>query len=66
MEKSIAKRIKELADQMEQLSIDVAHLKQTADLSNISVIQELSDELFCVQSKMRYEYYYLAQGIWED
>ena len=46
MEKSIAKRIKELADQMEQLSIDVAHLKQTADPSNISVIQELSDELF--------------------
>ena len=66
MEKSIVKRIKELADQMEQLSIDVAHLKQTADPSNISVIQELSDELFCVQSKMRYEYYYLAQGIWED
>lgn len=66
MEKSIAKRIKEVADQMEQLSIDVAHLKQTVDPSNISVIQELSDELFYIQSKMRYEYYYLAQGIWED
>lgn len=66
MEKSIAQRMKELADQMEQLSIDVARLKQTVDLSEINIVQELSDELFYIQSKMRYEYYYLAQGIWED
>ena len=61
MEKSIAQRIKELADQMEQLSIDVARMKATADPDDI---QELSDELFHDQSKMHYEYYSLAQAIW--
>lgn len=66
MKKSIAQRIKELADQIEQLSIDVARMKQSADPDAINDIQELSDELFHVQSKMHYEYYYLAQGIWED
>ena len=66
MEKSIAQRIKELADQMEQLSIDVARMKETADPDDINDIQELSDELFQAQSKMHYEYYSLAQIIWGD
>lgn len=66
MEKSIAQRIKELADQMEQLSIDVARMKETADPDDVNDIQELSDELFHDQSKMHYEYYSLAQIIWGD
>lgn len=66
MKKSIAQRIKELADQMEQLSIDVACMKQTANPDDINDIQNLSDELFHDQSKMYYEYYSLAQAIWGD
>ena len=52
MEKSIAQRIKELADQMEQLAIDIACMKETADPDDINDIQDLSDELFHDQSKM--------------
>lgn len=66
MEKSIAQRIKELADQIEQLSIDMARMKETADPDDVNDIQELSDELFHDQSKMRHGYYYLAQAIWGD
>ena len=66
MEKSIAQRIKELADQIEQLSIDVARMKETADPDDVNDIQELSDELFHDQSKMHQGYYYLAQAIWGD
>lgn len=66
MKKSIAQRIKELADQIEQLSIDVACMKQTANPDDINDIQNLSDELFHDQSKMYYEYYSLAQAIWGD
>lgn len=66
MEKSIAQRIKELADQIEQLAIDVACMKETADPDDVNDIQDLSDELFHDQSKMHYGYYYLAQAIWGD
>lgn len=66
MEKSITQRIKELADQMEQLSIDIARMKQIADPEDINDIQELSDELFHDSSKMHYEYYFWAQAIWGD
>ena len=66
MEKSIAQRIEELADQMEQLSIDIARMKETADPDDVNDIQELSDELFHDQSKMHCGYYYLAQAIWGD
>ena len=66
MEKSIAQRIKELADQIEQLSIDVTRMKETADSDDVNDIQELSDELFHDQSKMHHGYYYLAQAIWGD
>lgn len=66
MEKSIAQRIKEVADQLEQLAIDVARMKQVANSDDVNDIQWLSDELFHDQSKMHYKYYYLAQSIWGD
>lgn len=66
MKKSIAQRIKEVADQVEQLSIDVARMKQFADSDDVNDIQWLSDKLFHDQSKMHYEYYCLAQAIWGD
>lgn len=67
MEKDIATRLRELAKQIEQLSADVAKMKQTVtDPDDINDIQELSDNLFSIQSKMNYEYYSLAQAICGD
>ena len=66
MEKSITQRIEELADQIKQLSIDMARMKETADPNDVNDIQELSDTLFHIQSKMHCEYYSLAQDIWGD
>lgn len=67
MEKNITERIKELANQVLQLSIDVACMKkQTTNSEDADDIQKMSDELFHIQSEMRYEYYPLAQDIWGD
>lgn len=66
MKKSIAQRIKEVADQVEQLSIDIARMKQFADSDEVNDIQWLSEKLFHDQSKMHSGYYYLAQAIWGD
>lgn len=66
MNNNIPERIKELAKQIEQLSIDVAVMKQyTNNEDDKKVIQELSDDLFHIQSKMSYEYYYLAEALFE-
>lgn len=66
MNNNIPKRIKELAKQIEQLSIDVAMMKQyTNDEDDKKDIQELSDGLFHIQSKMFYEYYALAEVLFE-
>ena len=67
MEKGIAQKIKELADQMEQLSIDVARRKQgVINQDDLEDIQELSDRLFAKQSELRYDDYFLARGLWEE
>ena len=67
MEKGIAQKIKKLADQMEQLSIDVARRKQgVINQDDLEDIQELSDRLFAKQSELRYDDYFLAKGLWEE
>lgn len=66
MNNNIPKRIKELAKQIELLSVDVAVMKQyTNDEDDKKDIQELSDDLFRIQSKMSYEYYSLAEALFE-
>lgn len=66
MTNNIPERIKELAKNIEQLSIDVAMMKQyTNDEEDKKDIQELSDNLFHIQSKMYYEYYSLAEALFE-
>lgn len=67
MTSPVPKKIKEIADQIEKLSITVGNLKKFAENEDDAVaMQNLSDNLFSIQSKMRYEYYFLAQGLWED
>lgn len=66
MNNNIPKRIKELAKQIELLSVDVAVTKQfTNDEDDKKDIQELSDNLFHIQSKMSYEYYALVEALFE-
>lgn len=66
MNNNIPQRIKELAKQIELLSVDVAVMKQyTNDEEDKKDIQELSDDLFHIQSKMFYEYYSLAKVLFE-
>lgn len=66
MNNNIPKRMKELAKQIELLSIDVAVMKQYANNEDDKKdIQELSDGLFHIQSKMSYEYYVLAEALFE-
>lgn len=66
MNNNIPERIKELAKQIELLSVDVAVMKQyTNDEDDKKDIQELSDDLFHIQSKMFYEHYSLAEALFE-
>lgn len=66
MNNNIPERIKELAKNIEQLSIDVAMMKQyTNDEDDKKDIEELSDNLFHIQSKMSYEYHSLAEALFE-
>ena len=44
----------------------MARMKETANPDDVNDIQELSDNLFHIQSKMHCEYYSLAQDIWGD
>lgn len=62
--KNIAQKIESLANQIEQLSIEVARIKKTtADSNDIKKLQELSDKLFHIQSEMRYKCYPLTYYI---
>lgn len=67
MEKTIAQRMKELADEMLQLSADMARLSYSVlDNEDRDAIQVLSDKLFHEQSEMRYEDYWTVQDIFNE
>jgi hypothetical protein len=66
MNNNIPQRLKELSKQIELLSVDVAAMKQyTNDEDDKKDIQELSDDLFHIKSKMACEYYALAEALFE-
>ena len=64
MTDSIAKRLMEIANEIYQLSIDVAATKKDAAEDDREDIQELSDDLFEIQSRMRTGFFWLASEIW--
>ena len=67
MEKTIAQRMKELADGILQLSADMARLSYSVlDNEDRDAIQALSDKLFHEQSEMRYEDYWTVQDIFNE
>lgn len=64
MTDNIAKRLLEIANEIYQLSIDVAATKKDAAEDDREDIQELSDDLFEIQSRMRTGFFWLASEIW--
>lgn len=67
MEMNIAQRIKEVADQVLQLSADVAQMSQNiSNEEDLDALRALSDRLFHEQSVMRYEDYWLVQDIFDE
>lgn len=66
MTNSIAERLKKIAEEILQLSENIAATKKDAPEDDREDIQELSDNLFEIQSRMRTSYFWLAQGIWDE
>lgn len=66
MTDDITKRLQAIADEIYQLSVDVAASKKDAAKADREDIQELSDDLFEIQSRMRTDFFWLAQGIWDE
>lgn len=64
MTDNIAKRLQTIADEIYQLSVDVAVAKKNATENDYKDIQELSDDLFEIQSRMRTGFFWLASEIW--
>lgn len=66
MTDNIAKRLQTIADEIYQLSVDVAASKKDAAEYDREDIQELSDNLFDIQSRMRTGFFWLASEIWDE
>lgn len=66
MTDNIAKRLQAIADEIYQLSVDVAASKKDAADDDRENIQELSDNLFDIQSRMRTGFFWLASEIWKE
>ena len=66
MTNSIAESLNEIAEEILQLSEDVAATKKDAAEDDRKDIQELSDNLFEIQSRLRTGFFWLAQDIWEE
>lgn len=65
--KNFCKRVNAIAEELEQLSIDLAKAKASLnDQEDINDIQEISDKLFSWQSDMRYYFYSIVEDVFED
>lgn len=66
-EKTIAQALQEQADALEKLSERIARESKALSLGgDIQVCEEMSNDLFAFQSKLRYEYRWIAEDIWGD
>ena len=66
-EKSIAQALKEQADAIQKLAQRIAREGKALSLGgNIQACEEMSDDLFAFQSKLRYDYKWIAEDIWGD
>lgn len=65
-EKTIPQALKEQADAIEKLAQRIA--KESKEFSNAEDRRdggEIADALFAIQSKLRYEYFWIAEAMWD-
>lgn len=66
-EKPIPQALREQADALEKLAQRIA--KESKEFSNAEDLRdsgELADALFAIQSKLHYEYFWIAEAIWDE
>lgn len=64
-EKTIPQALKEQADAIEKLTQRIALESQTLpDAEDRKDSEEIANALFAMQSKLRYEYTWIAEAIW--
>ena len=66
-EKPIPQALREQADAIEKLAQRIA--KESKEFSNAEDRRdggELANALFAIQSKLRYEYFWIAGAIWDE
>ena len=65
-EKTIPQTLREQADAIEKLAQRIAkESKEFPDEEDRRDSRELADALFAIQSKLRYEYAWLAEAMWD-
>lgn len=66
-EKSIPQALREQADAIEKLAQRIVKESQTLSVADDREIGgEIADSLFAIQSKLRYEYFWIAGAIWDE
>lgn len=66
-EKTIPQALKEQAEALEKLAQRIARESQTLSVVDDREIGgEIADSLFAIQSKLRYEYFWIAGAIWDE
>lgn len=66
-EKSIPQTLREQANALEKLAQRIAREGQALPVADDREIsEELADALFAFQSKLRYEYSWIAGAIWDE
>lgn len=65
-EKPIPQALREQADALEKLAQRIAKESQKfPDAEDYKDGGELADALFAIQSKLRYEYFWIAEAMWD-
>ena len=66
-EKTIPQALREQADAIEKLAQRIAKEGQALPVADDREISgEIADSLFAIQSKLRYEYFWIAGVIWDE
>lgn len=66
-EKPIPQALREQADALEKLAQRIAKEGQALPVVDDREISgEIADALFAIQSKFRYEYFWIAGAIWDE
>lgn len=65
-EKSIPQALREQADALEKLAQRIAkESKEFSDVEDLRDGREIADALFAIQSKLRYDYFWIADAMWD-